>query len=204
MPVPVKSNLTSRACPEAIGSNCVEWSGGQLCSANLCKGNITLTDVITAMDNAICGTNSSVSCYTGNWVDFSGSIPLSGSGLGYSYIISGFGFGGIGNPSYKWTKDGDLSLRGGFNIDIVVTVPKLYIDVPMITIPVTCPPSSWVATQNILCGVDMFPEPPVQMAFNATLDYPTGRLHGLYQYSNIAMVPMGINIDLGGSRFNLA
>jgi len=173
-----------------------------------CKG-ASLSQAITAIVNG-----AATSCYTGNWIDFSGSIPLSGSGTGYTFTISNFGFrGGIGggspadNPQYKWTKDGDLKVRGTFTIFITVTVPKLYVLIPFASLSTVCFTPAWTGTQYTLVGADVFPsEGGVGVAEIASLgiEYPTGVLTFEYGYADASLAPMRLDVDLGGTTFNLA
>ena len=207
---PVNSNLESKTCATITSSNCVTWAGPLI--KGVCK-NASLTQVITQLSSqvasaeACCSGNfpaGHVSCYTGNWVDFYSSIPLTGSGIGYSYTISA-GLSGQGNPQYKWTKDGDLYMRGGFLISFTVTNPKLYIVIPMVTLPVTCFPTGWIANQYVLACADTFTGQPGVVNFaSAFLEYPTGILNLQYQYSNASLAPMSLDIDFGGTRFNIA
>lgn len=212
---PVRSNITSKSCAEGIGSNCVEWAGGPLCSADLCKGNTTLTDVITAMDNKICGTNQTSPCYTGNWIDFTTSIQVTGTGGGASWNINNFGAGENGQienrPMYKWAKDGDLSLRGCFHLTYSPTTSPGQFVIPLVTIPPTCFPANWNASQTTfvtaVCytytankALDVFFKGAVQVI------YPTGQLVLIGSFTS-PVLGGSFNeyvISFGGLQFNLA
>lgn len=219
--LPVKSNITSKACGEAIGSNCVEWTGGQLCSADLCKGNTTLTDVITAMDQKICGTSDTTSpCYTGQWVDFQSSIATSGSGPGFTYTITNFGgsFRGLygippitgseNTPQYKWTKDGDLKIRGTFSLNMLVTADNAFVTIALASIPTNCFPSTWSRSQSAIIAIDAYPADqrtgPVMRGF-LTIDFPSGILYfnGSYAFGSIQPA-FTHGVYMGGTTFNLA
>lgn len=211
--LPVKSNTTSKACGEAIGSNCVQWTGGQLCSADLCKGNTTLTDVITAMDNKICGGDVTSPCYTGNWVDFFSSIPGSGSSTGVSWITStpgnpfGSGTGTENSPQYKWTKDGDLKVRGSFRISVAPTVTGAFFKIPLTTISSSCFPANFNASQSSIIGVDSYHnDAAITIVLRAflTLDYPSGILYYNCSFNDVYTLNFDVVAYMGGTTFNLA
>lgn len=199
--LPVKSNLTDKACGEPIGSNCVIWTGGPI--TGTC-GITTLTDVITAINQNCCG--SSAPCYTGDWVNFTSSIPTTGAGTGYSFSIGTFGVGNTGAPSYKWTKEGNLALRGGFILDFNTTQSKLYVDIPLVTIDPLCAPANWKNNQGVVTFVDFFPEGNTVVSTRAVVyvDYTTKILYLNFTFGNIPLTPMRCEIDLGGVLFNLA
>jgi hypothetical protein len=202
--LPVKSNLTDKACGEPIGSNCVIWTGAPI--SGTC-GISTLTDVITAINQNCCGATSSSPCYTGNWVDFSSSIPGSGAGPTYAYNITSFGIGASGNPSYKWTKEGNLALRGSFKLNVNTTVVKEYIDIVLGTVNKTlCAPANWNNNQGVVTFVDFFPQNNSVISTRAVvyLKYSTGEIVLNFTYGNIPLLPMTCEIDLGGVLFNLA
>jgi hypothetical protein len=201
--LPVKSNLTDKACGEPVGSNCVIWTGAPI--SGTC-GISTLTDVITAINQNCCGATSSSPCYTGNWIDFSTSIPNTGAGTGYTFSIGTFGVGNTGNPSYKWTKEGNVALRGGFVLNFNTTVSKLYVDIPLTTISGTCFPTNWEKNQGIVTFVDFFPQGNTVVSTRAVvyIDHPSGIIYLNFTFANILLSPMRCEIDLGGVLFNLA
>lgn len=203
---PVSGNSLDKSCGETIGSDCVTVSIG---IPGTCKG-ASLTQVLAQLS-----TGGTTSCYTGNWIDFSSSIPLTGSGIGYTFTITNFGFNrGIGggtpanNPQYKWTKDGDLKVRGTFTIFVNVTIPKLYVLIPFLSLPISCFPPAWTGTQYVTVCADVFPMEggAIGVAEIAAIgiEYPTGVLTFEYSYSDGLLTPMRLDVDLGGTQFNLA
>jgi hypothetical protein len=201
--LPVKSNLTDKACGEPIGSNCVIWTGAPI--AGTC-GISTLTDVITAINQNCCGAASPSPCYTGNWVDFSSGIPGSGGGATYAYNIGTFGVGSSGNPSYKWTKEGNLALRGSFKLNVNTTVVKEYFDIVLGTIDPACAPPNWQNNQGVVTFVDFFPQNNSIISTRAVvyLKRATNQIVLNFTFANIPLLPMTCEIDLGGVLFNLA
>lgn len=197
----VNSNSIDKTCDNPISSNCVTWGGNQV--AGICAG-ASITQVVERAITLSSGITCP--CYTGNWVDFTTDIPLSGLGVGYTFTITNFGANGVNRPGYKWTKEGDLSIRGGFDIIINVTSPKLYIIIPLTLIPPACFPIGFTANQIITTGVDAFPNQSGVNIVNisdVSITYPTGQLSLEYQYSDATLAPMTMNIDFGGTRFNL-
>jgi hypothetical protein len=205
---PVSSNLQSKTCPDTINSNCVTWGGANV--PGTCKG-ASITDVITKLQTTCCG-NPDSPCYSNSWVDISGTIPLSGSGADYNYTLTNLGAGGGYAPEYKWTKDGDLSVRGILDLNITVTSTRGFVFIPLVTIPTSCFPAGFTANQYVLCAADSFagsinadsPCCATIVFANMFLEYPTGRLMLHYQYNNPSLIPVTFNIDLGGTRFNIA
>ncbi len=203
---PVRSSAqNSRACGEVMSSNCVKWGGGaQVGNVEVCE-DWSLTDVITAMGNQCCSANTVSPCYTGAWVDFASSIVPAGSGSTYSYSIGTFGIGNTGNPSYKWTAEGNLALKGGFVLDVNTSIPKEYIDIPLLTLSPTCFPNAWSKNQGVVTFVDFFISNQVTISLRGVvyLDRPTGILYLNFTFANILLLPMRAEIDLGGVLFNL-
>lgn len=207
--VPVNSNTSNKKCGGGISSNCVNWDGPAI--EGVCKGG-SVTDVITRLaENADCcsGTfpTGNQSCYTGSWVNMVSGIPLSGTTGGISWGIGTFGVGNTGNPSYKWAKDGDLSLKGGFVLTLTPPpTDKTYFDIPLFSIPTTCFPSNWNNNQGIVTFVDFFSngQQPVGVRCVVYIDYPTGILYLNTTFINIPLIGLRLEIDLGGVRFNLA
>lgn len=212
---PVSSNVMSKSCDNPISSNCVTYTGPSLPGITICKG-ASVTEVLyqvaanSAASNNCCGGTfpaGNQSCYTGSWVDFSAGLPTAGSGSNYSWTIGNIGVGNTGNPSYKWTKEGDLSLRGGFDLNFSTTIIKNYVDIPLLAIPKTCFPSGWSNNQGILTSVDFIAGSQfstISMRAVVYIDYPTGVLYLNFTFVDPFTVPMAISIDLGGVRFNLA
>ena len=202
MAIPVNSNLLDKRCGDPIGSNCIIYDGPAI--DGLC-GKPSLTQVIAHISDTCC-TSTDTNCYTGNWIDFSTSIPNTGAGTGYTFTIGTFGVGNTGNPSYKWTKEGNLALRGGFVLNFTTTVSKLYVDIPLATISGTCFPTNWKKNQGVVTFVDFFPEGNTVVSTRAVvyIDYPSGIIYLNFTFANILLSPMRCEIDLGGVLFNLA
>jgi hypothetical protein len=201
---PIKSNLLSNTCGTPTSSNCVLWAGPNIPGLGTCRG-ASMTDIVFAIYQTCClgGINS---CYTGNWVPFVSSIPASGSGTNYSYNISAFSVGNSGTPSYKWTKEGNLALRGSFRLSVNTTVVKEYIDIVLCTIDKACAPANWQNNQGVVTFVDFFPQNNSVISTRAVvyINYATGQLVLNFTYGNIPLLPMICEIDLGGVLFNLA
>ncbi len=193
---PVASNVVDQRCANPIGSDCVTMS---VPVAGTCAG-ATLSQAITAISGI--GTP----CYTGNWVDFSSSIPLSGSVAGVTWAIGPFGEGNTGTPSYKWTKEGDLKLRGGFVFKATTTTSKTYFDIPLVSLPTSCFPANWVKNQGIVTFVDFSPVNDIIVSTRAVvyIGHPSGILYFNFTFANTILSPMSCEIDLGGTTFNLA
>jgi hypothetical protein len=198
---PVRTGSKSQRCDAPISTDCIKWSGADLCF-NVCD-DASLTEILQAAFK--CPDNAE--CYTGTWVPFHTSISTSGSGAGYSWTIGTFGVGNTGNPSYKWTKEGDLLLRGGLVLNFVTSADKLYVDIPLVNLPVSCFPANWKHNQAVLTTVDMFPNnrDVIPMRAQVYIDHPSGTLYLNYTFVNQSGYnPMRLEIDLGGVRFNLA
>lgn len=213
---PVDSNVLNKSCDNPISSNCVTYVGPPVPGTTICKG-ASITDVIYQVGvNASSETGEFApghqSCYTRNWVDFSSSIPLSGIISGFTYTISAFGSGFFSSnpyykPSYKWTKDGDLYLRGGFAITISSLIKQASGNIPLMTIPVSCTPTNWTATETQLVSV-FFDTADSQVvdkvgSGSLTLDYPSGILYLNLLFIDISLGSFVVYVDIG-TRFNIA
>jgi hypothetical protein len=220
---PVIGNSLSNTCGDLISSNCITWAGGAV--NGLC-GGATLTQVVqqavnnsnTAVANSGCCEGSfpagGASCYTGDWVDFFSSIPSTGSSGGASWTIvtPGAGFGsGTGvenNPQYKWTTQGDLKIRGSFIIQIgPIAAPSVFMKIPLVTIPTTCFPTGWTATQSAIIGADGYAgnnTVNIFMRSFLTLDFPSGILYFNSSFIDPALFTFNIGVYMGGTTFNLA
>ncbi len=207
----VTSNLNDRTCAETISSNCIVWGGPQV--AGTCKG-ASLTQVL---QQVITTTTPVTSCYTGSWVDFSPSIPLAGSGTGYIWTIGNFGVpfgitsasltGPENSPQYKWTRDGNLAVRGSFLFTITPTVASGFIQIRLVTLSASCFPAGFTASQSAIVGVDAYnctnSVGSIGRAF-LTIDFPTKALYLNTSYLDICLGPVTIGIFMGSTTFNLA
>lgn len=209
MALPVNSNLISKKCGEVISSNCISYDGPPI--DGLCKG-ASLTEAIytTAQNSSCCEGNFPVghqSCYTGSWVNFTPSV-LAGSGSGYSYTISNLGVIGLNVPQYRWTRDGDLKLRGGFELTIVPSIVQATISIPLTTFISTCFPTGYTGSQFTITTVDPFDTNGQvvngTLSLGALLTYPTGALSLEGAFINTRLVTKTFIISLGGITFNLA
>lgn len=140
-PDPIKDSSRCKSCGQVISSDCVMWAGPAV--PGVCKG-ASLTEVVTQVSANGSASDcckgvfppGSSSAYTGSWVDFSAGMPASGSWASGSYNIANVGYGGnMYNPQYKWTSDGDLLVRGGFQLNItrLTTTPTGFI-IPLVTL----------------------------------------------------------------------
>lgn len=205
---PVKNSSPSDKCANPIGSDCVLWAGGTPPGLSLCKG-ATLTQVINqvaakASDAGACCSGSfppgHASCYTGAWINVP-SIP-SGSGVGYTYAISA-----LSGVQYKWSPDGDLLLRGGFNLSISPTITQTTGLIPLFSVPVTCLPTGWIMTQAVLTAVYSGNNDAaivISGSFGTYLEHPTGIVGLSFNIIDLPITPVNLNISLGGIRFNNA
>jgi len=211
---PVVTNTASQTCPETISSNCITYAG--TLPDGLC-GPASVTQVITNLQTQVSSAAAccqgtfppgNVSAYTGLWVPFTSSIPTSGSWAHGVYTTSNFGAGGMYAPQYRWTQDGDLLVRGTFQIDITsVTAVHNGFIVPLVTLNPINFPTGWTASQNILTTVF---SNAVQSNIDVSgycllvLDYPSGILSLNTQFidtplSNITVGPVNLS-----ARFNNA
>lgn len=211
--LPVKSNLTDKACGEPIGSNCVIWTGGPI--TGTC-GITTLTDVITAINQNCCGATNSSPCYTGNWIDFSSSIPAAGVGGGFTWTLGSFGStfttltGAENTPQYKWTTNGDLKVRGSMFFSVTAgpgAITNTFLSVPLTTIPVGCFPTNATASQTAIVATDAF---VTGQAINIvtrgflTINPSTGVLYFNFSFATVIPTSFAVGIYMGGTTFNLA
>jgi hypothetical protein len=211
---PINSNLISNTCGEVISSNCVTWAGPAV--SGTCRG-ASLTDVIFTLNNTISNCCNGVgACYTGNWVDFSSSIPLSGNnGGGLAWSISGFGnqfATGTGTedvPQYKWTQQNDLKIRGSFYFNVTPTNPisQTFIKVPLTTLPLNCFPANGNLSQTILVSTDAFNSSQqitiVTRGF-LTIEPSTGILYFNFSLAHLDIPAFFVGVYMGGTTFNLA
>lgn len=212
---PVKGNSLNRSCGEIISSNCVTWAGPAV--PGVCGGNVSLTQVV---QQTVLATAPATSCYTGNWVDFTTSIPASGSnGGGVSWSIGSFGvpFGGSGGitgiqnvPQYKWSKEGNLEVRGSFALNITPTFPvtNVFLQIPLVTIAGSCFSNiTGALSQTHLVAVDAFGTPNTINTVSRghlTINPLTGVLFFDFSYAQSQLSPFGVQIFMGGTTFNLS
>lgn len=206
---PVKSNINSKTCPDPMSSSCitvpVAIPGTSVCSP------ANLTDVLYQLGTC-CNTNSTGN--TNQWVDFSTDIPASGSGGGVNWTITNFGFGNVGTtenrPMYKFTKEGDLSLRGSFLFNGTTSLYTSFFTIPLTFIPTTLLPTNFNASQSIMINIACYSQYGNKLIDTflqswVTLVYPTGQLILNSGYTAFpGAIFNGIVISFGGSRFNLA
>ncbi len=201
---PIKGNALSKSCGEIISSNCVTIP---IAIAGVCGPIPTLTQVLVALNNC-CNSTTDSPCYTGSWLDFSTSIPTSGATTGVgTWTIGTFGVGNTGDPSYKWTKEGDIVLRGGLVLNFSPSINKTYIDIPLFTFPsATCFPSVFTHNQGVVTFVDFFISSNQVISTRAVvyIDAVTKTLFLNFTWGNIPLIAMRCEIDLGGVRFNLS
>ena len=195
-----------------MSSSCITWDGCRV--DGLCEP-VMLNDVICKIKET---TNSISPCYTGTWVDFSTSIPAAGTSIGNSWTTGNIGasFRGLygltggtnaeNNPQYRWSKDGNLELRGTFSVTLNSSVSSAFLAIPLVSLSTACFPSTWNASQSVFSNIDVYPAegnlsgPSIRGA--ATIDYPSGILYLNMSYAN----GIGINnfaVLLGGITFNL-
>ncbi len=204
---PVNSNTLDKSCTNPMGSNCVTYQGPDLPCVSVCKGS-SITEVIYSIGKLACGgaTNTASPCYTGNWIDFSIGIPTSGAGVGTTWTILNYGTGGENNPMYKWTKEGDLSMRGSLEFKFTPTVTGQLISIPLVALPTTCFPPNWNASQSVLVTVECFGVDFLTTFFKASafIEYPTGILKLNCAFEDLKLNNCDFTISFGGVRFNLS
>lgn len=208
---PVKGNSLNKSCGDVVSSNCVIWAGGAV--SGVCGPNPSLTQVVqSAIDKSgDCCKGSfpagNQSCYTGTWVDFSSSIPLSGAGTGYTYSLVA-SIPPYNTPSYKWTQQGDLKIRGAVQLTISPSVTRSGFSIPLVTLPSTCFPTGYSGAHFAITAVDV-----VGTSINAVtavesmglyLNYPTPTLSIEGGFINTLLVPMTLTVAFGSTTFNLA
>jgi len=216
---PIKGNNLNRSCGEIISSNCVAWAGGAV--DGVCGPNPTLTQVVQSAissSSGCCEGNFSAghqSCYTGSWVNFSSFIPTSGIGGGLTWGIGAYGgafptgSGAENVPEYRWTKDGDLKVRGSFSFTVTPAPPvtNSFIVVPLVTIPATCFPTNATLSQTAIVSTDSF---VLGNSINTvtrgflTINPLTGVLYFNFSFAQILPSAFSVQVFLGGTTFNLA
>lgn len=200
---PVRSNIQSKTCANPIGTDCVIVSDS--------CGPVSLTTKLQQLEeSATCCEGSfpagHVSCHTGSWVTFSSSIPASGSSTSCTWTID-TSVTAFGPPQYKWEKNGDLKVRGGFRLVVTPLVNVGVGSVAMIGLIPTCFPTGWTASQFNITAVDPLTSTlnsAVILAGGVNLDYPTGNLSFGFSYTDAPLAVIISDISLGGTTFNLA
>lgn len=216
-PVPINDSSRCKTCGEIISSDCVAWAGSGINGVTICKG-ANLTDVITNVGTA--AINITASCYTGNWIDFSASIPISGNNSGgVNWTIGSFGtpFGGSGsitgtenNPEYKWTKEGDLKIRGSFffGVNPVPPITNVFIQIPLFTIPIGCfNANNGAKSQTSLVSTDSFASGNaiiIGTRGHLTINPLTGVLYFNFSYAQPTPSSFSVQVFLGAVTFNLS
>lgn len=213
MSLPVNSNLLNKKCGEVISSNCVAYAGPSI--PGLCKG-ATMTEAIYQISensSGCCEGNFPTghqSCYTGNWVSF--TIPASGTGGGYTWSTGSlglpFGAGSAQNtPQYRWTKDGDLKIRGSFAITVSAPGSGFLPVIPLTTLPTTCFPTNGVLAQSAIIGTDALGSGNGATVISRTfltIEPSTGILYLDMSQFALGAQTYTIGIYMGGTTFNLA
>lgn len=212
---PVSANWLSNKCGEVVSSNCIGWAGGPI--DGICGTDLTLTQVISQINennNCCQGTFPAghQSCYTGIWTDMSSSIATSGTIGSISYNIPGFGRGffvssAYNRPSYKWTRDGSILLRGSFQIDITTTSQQVAVNIPLFSFSNTCFPTGFTGADTVSIGA-AFDSASSQSILKGiglylTLDYPSGILYLSLQFVDIGLGSFSLFPDLT-TQFNIA
>jgi hypothetical protein len=219
---PVTTNITSKSCPDPIGSNCVILST-QLPGLNLCAG-ASITDVLNSLVTLVNSSNTTGPCAAAGWKDFSAGIPTSGAGANCTWSLFGLqnfftdsgAFLGVtcDNPMYKFTNEGDLKLRGCFDINFNTIYPGVGsgsvgdVLINLCTVSTSCLPTTFTKAQVRLIDSIAIPNPGQQnsylyLRFYAIIN-PGGLLQVLINYdgppSNISY---NYPITLGAITFNL-
>lgn len=205
---PVRSNLTNKNCIDSISSNCIDWAGPQI--PGTC-GKASLTDVVSVIsEKANCCEGSfptgHFSCYTGSWVNFTSSIITSGTTPTCTWVVN-TAITNYGPPQYKWTREGDLKIRGGFRLTITPTANQGGLGIQLVALSTTCFPTGWTASQFNVTAVDPLSSTPNItniFAGGVSLDYPSGVLYFGGSFSNIGLTTIVTDISLGGTTLNLA
>jgi hypothetical protein len=207
---PIKSNLLSNTCGELTSSNCVTWAGPNLVGLSLCRG-ATLTDVIYALNNSCCNQGLSP-CYTGEWVSLVPTIPPSGTAGSTTWTLNNFGisqeFSLFLNtedvPGYRWTKDGNIQLRGTSDFTFVSFVGTEVFSIPLGTVSTTCLPAGMKA-QSHLISVDLVDANQRFVIFCKSYVRITssGTLELLLSIRSLAPFTGRYVLGLGGVTFNL-
>lgn len=215
-PVPINDSSRCKTCGQVISSDCVAWAGPAIDGITICKG-ASITDVIMSIGTGCCGggnTGTDNPCAANGWVDFSSSIPTSGTGSSSSYAALGFQsffgestFPSIVNdpPQYKVTKEGNIKLRGVLNFEFDVSAPIGYLIMNMGTIPPACFPTAMTNSQVVLTEVD---QRQVQKLANFMKAYavlnPNGTLQLLITF-DFMLSPYAYRyaVSLGGVEFNI-
>lgn len=205
---PIKGNSLNKSCGDVISSNCVTWAGPAV--PGVCGPSPSLTEVVMSVKNSLDSCCSAqTSCYTGNWVPLSFSTTGSGTsgGAPFTYTITDIGFAGTYDvPQYRWTKEGDLSMRGAFRVNLTCLVQRNFVDIPLGSIDRACLPANFSKDQSILVSMD---EGVVGNGISVIhaeliLEHSTGNITLELSFATVTPVVFNFDIDLGGTRFNLA
>lgn len=217
---PINSNLLSNTCPNPTSSNCVLWNGPRI--NGVCAG-ASITDVIMQL-NSCCNSiipstiyAPGYGCVTGNWVDFTSTIvntPIVGTSATTIIPVSGYGTsvsGAVDFPSYKWTSDGNLLIRGGLLVSLYHNSATSGFEIiDLATIPPTCFPINFTKTQDVLTDVNTIyllagNTPFINaLKYYLRLDFATGKLQLviIYDYTNINAA-LNLQLITLSAQFNL-
>jgi len=211
---PINTNTRSKDCANPMGSDCVFMSE-TVDGSGLCKG-ASLTQVVNNLTTRVIASEGCcegdfppghISAYTGKWVNFVSSIPVSGTTPNFNWALGNFGSSGYNAPEYKWTKDGDLLIRG--NLDITITQQTYYaagVNIPILALPPINFPTGWTGNQSIALNIngDFTTQVLNIEAASLIMNFPTGVLYFSMGFTNVSLSSFTKTFSLGGSRFNLA
>lgn len=203
---PVNSNTKDKKCPGVISSGCVTWDGCRI--EGLCEP-VMLNDVICKIK---ADTVSTISCYTGSWVSLVPTIPPTGTAGATTWTLNNFGisqeFSLVTNtedvPGYRWTKDGNIQLRGTSDFTFAGFVGTEIFSIPLGTVSVTCLPANMKA-QSHLISVDLVDADQRYVIFCKSYIRITssGTLELLVSIRSLAPFTGRYVLGLGGVTFNL-
>jgi len=200
---PVKSNIQSKTCANPIGTDCVIVSDS--------CGPVSLTTKLQQLEeSATCCEGDfpagSASCYTGTWVNFAPSIPVSGSSTTCTWTVN-TAITNFGPPQFKWERNGDLKVRGGFRLTITPLVHIGTGSIQLATVATTCFPTAGVSPQFNITAVDPLTSTmnsAVVLAGGVSITPSTGLLTFGFSFTNAPLAVIISDISLGGTTFNLA
>jgi hypothetical protein len=210
---PIRSNVLSNTCGEVTSSNCVAWAGPDLPGLGLCRG-ASMTDVIYSLNSNCCGNKDVVQCAANGWVNTPNPTFVSGSGCIITYLSSGTFSGWIASwspiitdpPGYKYSSNGDIKLRGSFEIEFSTTGNVGHAILSLGNVDTTCFPSTFSKAQVVLTEVEVRDVQKIVQFMKAyAVLSPSGALQ-VYIYFDFGIFPTTYrwSISLGGVTFNLA
>lgn len=224
----VITNSASNTCPNPISSNCV-FVPGPCGPQTLTQQLQTITSSVASAASCCTGTfpPGNSSGYTGNWIDFTPTIPTAGTGVGYNWVLVNFGCsfngattpGGVtgleNKPSYYWTQQGDLRIRGSMTIGVnpIKGGQGGLTAIPLVALNTANFPTNFTASQSHLIGTTASAQAPgtpvASFIFQATrafltIDFPSGILYLNYDYVDTQGTNITENLFFGGTIFNLS